>query len=190
MAEGTGRGWANRIVGYGEETPDQLLANERQWRLHPGRQQDALLGVLREVGLVQNILVNRRTSGAWPEGDRGVATVVDGHLRVALAMRDEQARVPVTYVELDPGEEAEVLATFDPVGSLASSDGARLDALLREVQTGETGVQAMLSGLAEGAGLIPPDGAGLPECDEHIADDAADDLGYIICPQCGHKWLR
>jgi hypothetical protein len=27
--------WRNRIIGHGEEAPDQLLANPRNWRIHP-----------------------------------------------------------------------------------------------------------------------------------------------------------
>ena len=42
--------WQNRIVGYGEEPPDQLLANPRNWRTHPASQTDALAGVLRTCG--------------------------------------------------------------------------------------------------------------------------------------------
>ncbi len=42
--------WRNRIVGTGEEAPDQLLANPGNWRVHPKTQQDALAGTLDEVG--------------------------------------------------------------------------------------------------------------------------------------------
>ena len=34
--------WRNRIVGHGEEPPEQLLANPANWRLHPTEQQRAL----------------------------------------------------------------------------------------------------------------------------------------------------
>ena len=44
--------WRNRIVGHGEEAPDQLLANPANWRLHPREQQQALAGALAEVGWV------------------------------------------------------------------------------------------------------------------------------------------
>jgi hypothetical protein len=27
--------WRNRILGSGEEAPDQLAANPRNWRIHP-----------------------------------------------------------------------------------------------------------------------------------------------------------
>lgn len=53
--------WRNRIVGEGMEDADQLLANPRNWRIHPKAQQDALEGVLREVGWVQRVIVNQRT---------------------------------------------------------------------------------------------------------------------------------
>jgi len=40
--------------------------------------------------------------------------VVDGHARVALAIKAGE-KVPVVYVELDEREEAVILATLDPV---------------------------------------------------------------------------
>jgi hypothetical protein len=64
--------WRNRITGAGEEAPDQLLANPRNWRLHPRNQQAALAGSL-DAGRrwVQQVMVNRQTG-----------FVVDGHARV------------------------------------------------------------------------------------------------------------
>ncbi len=53
--------WRNRIVGTGEEAPDQLLANPGNWRIHPRNQQNALAGALDTVGWVQQVMVNRRT---------------------------------------------------------------------------------------------------------------------------------
>jgi hypothetical protein len=68
--------WHNRIVGYSEEAPDQLLANPRNFRTHPGSQAAALRGVLAEVGVVQNVLANRRSG-----------FLIDGHLRVMEALK-------------------------------------------------------------------------------------------------------
>ena len=132
-----GQAWRNRIVGYGEEAPDNLLANPRNWRIHSKLQQEALAGVLNEVGWIQNVIVNRTTQH-----------VLDGHLRITLAMRHGEPTVPVTYVELSEEEEALALATFDPIGALATAEKETLDALLRDVQTGEAAVQEMLAGLA------------------------------------------
>ena len=134
--------WVNRIVGYGEEAPDQLLANPKNWRIHPKPQQDALSGVLHEVGVVQNILVNRTTGN-----------VVDGHLRVALAISENQPLIPVTYVELSEAEEAEILATLDPLAAMAATDKDQLEALLREVSSGDDAVTAMLADMAAKSGI-------------------------------------
>lgn len=137
--------WRNRIVGYSEEEPDQLLANPSNWRIHPAAQQNALSGVLKEVGLVQNVVANRTTGH-----------LVDGHLRVMLAMRENQPVVPVTWVELSEEEEHLILAALDPLAAMATADAGALDALLSSVQSGEAAVTAMLAELAEGAGLYAP----------------------------------
>lgn len=134
--------WRNRIVGEGEEVPDQLLANPWQWKVHPKAQQDAIDGVLSEVGWVQRVIVNRQTQH-----------LVDGHARVALAIRRGEKSVPVIYVDLTEAEEKLVLASIDPLSAMAAADAGKLDELLREVSTGDAAVQAILADLARDAGL-------------------------------------
>lgn len=138
--------WRNRIVGYSDEAPDQLLANPQNWRTHPGTQADALRGVLGDVGIVQNVIANRRTG-----------YLVDGHLRVMEALKAGQPSIPVTWVDLSPEEEALVLATLDPLSAMAGTDTAQLDALLRDVSTDSPAVAAMLDALAQEAGIVLPD---------------------------------
>jgi hypothetical protein len=113
----------NRIVGHGEEKPDQLLANPGNWRIHPDDQRNELEKVLETVGWVQRIIVNRRTG-----------RVVDGHLRVDLAMRRDEESVPVTYVDLSEEEERLVLLTYDPLSALAGRDPDKLPELLETVK--------------------------------------------------------
>lgn len=137
--------WRNRIVGYADVAPEQLLANPMNFRRHPKNQQDALSGVIAEVGYVDPVLVQQ-----------GTDVVLDGHLRVELAMRQHQPTIPVKYVDLDDAEAALILATFDPLAALAASDAEQLDALLREVSTSDAAVMQMLSDLAEANGVIPP----------------------------------
>jgi hypothetical protein len=161
--------WQNRIVGYGVEDADQLLANPSNWRIHPKFQQDSLSGILDTVGWVQNVIVNKRLSPIWGQ-DRNVETVVDGHLRIALAIsRNEQ--VPVTYVDLDPTEEALILASIDPIAALAATDRDQLDALLKSVNTDSVAIQQLLTNLATRTGIIPPDNPydhwdGMPEFEQ------------------------
>lgn len=166
--------WRNRITRYGEERPDQLLAHPLNWRIHGQAQQSALTGVLDSVGLVQNIIVNERSGH-----------VLDGHLRVSLALRTNQPTVPVTYVDLDESEEALILATLDPIAALAIADDANLRALLDEVTTSDAAVMAMLSELAESAGIIPPD-IEFKEYDESIEAT----VEFNECPECGHRWPK
>lgn len=152
--------WHSRIVGYDTVLTDSLLANPRNWRIHPQAQQDALTGVLHGVGIVQNLVINKRTSALWPPGDRYVETLCDGHLRVTLALREGQATLPVTYVDLTPDEENLVLATFDPIAALAGVDAPQLSDLLHETTTSDATLMAFLSALAEEHGIVPPDAQG------------------------------
>lgn len=92
--------WRSRIVDHAEVSPGDLVPNPSNWRTHPADQQRALTGALSEIGWVAEVLVNRTTGH-----------VVDGHLRVELALARHEPTVPVTYVELSDDEERLVLAT-------------------------------------------------------------------------------
>jgi hypothetical protein len=109
----------NRIVAQGTEAPDQLLAHPQNWRQHPPEQQNALLDALKEIGWVKAVTVNRLTGH-----------VIDGHLRVMLALREDVAEIPVDYVELTDDEENLALATIDPIAELAKTDQAKLNFVL------------------------------------------------------------
>lgn len=150
----------SRIVGHGEESPDQLLANPLNWRIHPKHQQDAMQGVLEEVGWVQSVIVNRTTGN-----------LVDGHMRVALALRQDLASIPVVYVELSPEEEEIVLATLDPLGAAAATDKVKLAELLADVTVNSQNLERFLSGLGDdGSGMTHAERlaewAGMPEYEQ------------------------
>ena len=80
--------WKSRIVGSGEEVPDQLLAHPSNWRIHPKAQRAALRDLLGSVGFVAQVIVNQRTGH-----------LVDGHLRVEEALSHGQPTIPVLYVD-------------------------------------------------------------------------------------------
>lgn len=166
--------WRNRIIGHGVQPASEFLANPDNWRLHPPEQREALSGALNEVGWVQEVIVNTVTGH-----------LVDGHERVWQALHNDDAMVPYLEVELSPEEEAYALATLDPIGAMAKADAAKLDELLRDVQSGEAGVQAMLAQLAEDTGIVPPD-VDFKEYDESVEGE----VEYITCPQCGHRWPK
>lgn len=146
--------WRNRITRYADVPPDQLLANPKNWRIHPRHQQDALAGIIDEVGFVDPVLVQD-----------GTDTVIDGHLRVSLALRDGVPTIPVAYVDLDDDESDLVLATFDPITALANADRDNLDALLRNLSAEDESVQRLLADLAEQEGIVFDAPAGLTDPD-------------------------
>lgn len=178
-------GWRNRIVGEGEESPDQLLSNPRNWRIHPHEQEKALSGVLNTVGVVQRVIVNQ-----------GTGFVIDGHLRIAIGIREGEPRIPVEYVDLSDEEEAVVLATFDPLGEKAGTDRQKLAELLDEAKEseavqGEAGAdlveffqELQISGRPRGSQDAPEPPDGWPSYDE----DAADGVKKATCPECGHEF--
>ena len=132
--------WRSRITGHGEEDPSQLLAHPNNPRVHPKYQQDVMGAVLDEIGWIDEIIVNPTTGH-----------VINGHLRVALAISRGEKRVPVKYVDLSPEDEAKALAVFDPIGTLAVTDSVTLAALLESVDIDSESVQKMLDDLLENA---------------------------------------
>ena len=112
-----------------------MLANPRNWRVHPKDQQRALTGALDEVGWVQQVLVNRTTG-----------KLVEGHLRVELAISLGEPSVLVTDLDLTEDEELLVLATLDPLAAMANAEKDVLAALLAERKTGDEASTRSASG--------------------------------------------
>lgn len=131
----------------------ELRPNAMNWRTHPKAQRDALMGLLAEVGYAGALIAR--------EDDDGSLILIDGHLR---AETTPDAEVPVLVLDVTEAEAAKLLATLDPVAAMAGADAAKLDALLRDVRTGNEAVAALLTDTAGKAGLIyggaPPEPGG------------------------------
>lgn len=174
--------WASRIVGHGEERPDQLMAHPENWRIHTKQQKEALAQLLDKVGWVQNVVVNTTTQH-----------VLDGHLRVGEAIARGEASVPVTYVELSEDEERLVLASLDPIASLAVTDDAALTGLISSVDAdGE--LERLLrdtAGMSDAARIgvdqndIDNKTDDLENAIRTRANQANDNIVDIECPHCG-----
>ena len=134
----------NRIIGYDTKPADQFTANPLNYRKHPQRQRDAVNASLRELGWISTVIENVTTGN-----------VIDGHERIWQALANNED-VPYLKVELSEAEERLALAVFDPITNMAETDAAILDDLLREVNTGEAALQALLAELAEQASIVPP----------------------------------
>jgi len=136
--------WKNRIVGHTEVDPKTLVPNPENWRLHPKAQKEAMEGVLDDIGWVQEITVNQNTG-----------LVVDGHLRLDLALREGEPSVPIKIVDLTPAEEAAVLATLDPISAMAKTDKDKLKIILATAKSGNDKVRQLLEQMKMKAGSLP-----------------------------------
>lgn len=138
----------------------ELRPNPYNWRTHPREQLDALRGVLAEVGYAGAALAYELADGSLE--------LIDGHARAETC---GDATIPVLVLDVTPDEAKKLLATFDPLGAMAGTDAAQLDALLREVQTGNEAVAAMLDDLAQEAGVVPGLGGDeSPAAVDHVAE--------------------
>lgn len=80
-----------------------LLSHPMNYRIHSQLQSKLVGQSLNTVGWVRHVIVNRTTG-----------LIVDGHLRVALAITaGKTVKVPVDYVELSESEELSALAVLD-----------------------------------------------------------------------------
>lgn len=98
-----------------------LRPHPLNWRTHPPAQQDALRGVLAEIGYADALLVR--------ELEDGSLQLIDGHLR---AETTPDAAVPVLVLDVSAEEARQILLTHDPLAGLAGVDADRLNELLAE----------------------------------------------------------
>jgi hypothetical protein len=145
------------------------------WKNHPDSQRDAFSGIVREIGWMGIPL-------AYYSDIVGGLAWADGNMR-GKQLPDFVADVAIT--DLTDEEVKYALATYDPLAAMAETNREVLGALLQEVKSSESAVQKMLSELAERKGIIPPD-IEFPEYDESIADE----VEYLECPECGHRWPK
>jgi hypothetical protein len=124
----------------------ELRPNPRNWRVHPAHQQDALRGVLAEIGYADALLAR--------ELPDGTLLLVDGHLR---AETTPECIVPVLVLDVNEQEADKILLTHDPLAGMATVSDERLRALLASVQTESEAVRGLLGRLAKeaGANVVP-----------------------------------
>lgn len=158
-----------------------LVAHPGNWRDHPKAQADALLGVLKEVGIAGALLAYRS------ERQGGALVVIDGHLRKDAAPQ----KWPVLILDVDDSEADYLLATHDPLAAMATADAGALDALLSSVQSGEAAVQAMLADLATHSGLYDPgETPHLDDLEDEYGDPGERDFWPFIRVQVSPETFR
>jgi hypothetical protein len=156
----------DRITDLRRVRASELRPNPRNWRVHPPEQQDALRGLLAEVGYADALLAR--------ELPDGTLMLIDGHLR---AETTPDAIVPVLILDVDEAEADKILLTHDPLAGMATASDEHLRSLLAEVQTENAAVRAMLDSLGIGSRVSgvggnttePPE-VHVPECYQVVVE--------------------
>ncbi len=148
----------DRIVGLERVRADQLVPHSLNWRNHPKQQRAALEGILREVGIAGAVLARRLPDGRLQ--------LIDGHLRRETMPETE---LPVLVTDLTEEEANMVLATYDPIGAMATRDDEALRQLLASLSSSDPGLNGLLEKLGK------PIEGGLTDADEETA--AVEDSG-------------
>jgi hypothetical protein len=174
--------WRNRVVDAGEADPNSLVANPRNWRKHTDQQSKRLEAVLEQIGWVSEVIVNKTTGH-----------LVDGHLRVGLAVARGEGSVPVTYVDLTVDEEAVVLASLDPLSALAIRDDAAVYGLLADIEAAdELGPLVDWLKTSEQKAPAHPSQDKIDRTQEQMLDrfkNGPDGTGIeVCCPECGEEF--
>ena len=136
----------DRIKELRRVTASRLRPHPKNWRVHPSAQQDALRGVLAEVGYADALLAR--------ELPDGTLELLDGHLR---AETTPDMEVPVLIVDLDEAEAAKLLALHDPLAGMAETDRDVLEDLRGQVETESGAVRALLDEMLALPEVAPAD---------------------------------
>ena len=123
----------DRIKEFRRVKASQLRPHPKNWRTHPAAQQDALRGVLAEIGYAGALLARELPDGSLE--------LIDGHLR---AETTPDVEVPVLVLDLDEQEAAKLLALHDPLAGMAEANDEVLAELLAHVETENDAVQSLL----------------------------------------------
>lgn len=127
----------DRIKELRRVRASELRPHPHNWRSHPQRQQDALRGVLAEIGYADALLARELPDGSLQ--------LVDGHLR---AETTPDAIVPVLVLDLDDSEADKLLLTLDPLSAMAGVNERELAELLERTASDNAAVNEMLADLA------------------------------------------
>ena len=127
----------NRIVDFGVKPADQFTAHPQNARVHPQFQREVMKAALDTVGFVAPVIESLHSG-----------YVLDGHERIWQGLQNNNAMIPFVVVDVTEEEEQFILATFDPITSLASYEQQKLTDLLENVNSDDQAMQQMLNKLA------------------------------------------
>ena len=127
----------NRVKELRVVRAKDVEPNPRNWRLHPSTQRDAMERVIGEVGVADALLAY--------EPEPGRLVLIDGHLRRDMMPEEE---VPVLILDLDENEANIVLASLDPMASLAMRSDELMQSLVADLDVRDADLLRLLEEFA------------------------------------------
>lgn len=150
-------------------------------RLHPEDNLESIRGSVTVYGQRRPIVVNRRTGRVEAGNGLLQAMLSLGHSHIAAVFVDEDQAAANGYALAD-----------NRASDLAGWDKAKLDALLRDVNTGnDDRLDAMLADLAKEQKLYPAADTAPDQNAETSPDEpppAEEPTAALKCPACGHQF--
>ena len=123
----------DRILELRRIPAEKLVPNSKNWRIHTDKQKSILRGLLNDIGYADALLARELPDGSFQ--------LVDGHLR---AETTPDQMVPVLILDIDDAEADKLITLLDPLASLAETDHAMLDELVRAFETSDASVREYL----------------------------------------------
>jgi hypothetical protein len=158
----------DRIKELRRVPASRLRPNPKNWRVHPQSQQDALRGVLAEVGYADALVAR--------ELEDGSLELIDGHLRAETTPDQE---VPVLVLDVNEKEADKLLALLDPLAGLADTNRDALAGLLAGVETESRAVKEVLDEM-----LASSPGLDLPQAEEQPPAEVAVHEVFQVVVEC------
>ena len=164
----------DRVIGLRLVKASDLTANEKNWREHPPKQQEAMREMLSDIGYADALVAREAKSGEL--------VLIDGHLRAGLTPDDE---VPVLVLDVSEAEADKLLLSLDPLAAMADVDTVALDALIKSVEPSGEAIAEMYADMADAAGLYKESKADMSSAKEVDVDSFA---MQCQCPECGFEF--
>ncbi|MBI5035586.1 MAG: hypothetical protein HZB51_34270 [Chloroflexi bacterium] len=125
----------DRIIEIKTMRAAELTDNEGNWRLHPGAQNDAIVGILSEIGKADVL------KAYYSQRNQGKLTILDGHLRKSLDPNEEWR---VAILDITDEEADKLILVFDPIAAMAQMNSAKVLELTDRVNSDDLAVREMI----------------------------------------------
>lgn len=119
---------------------NELADNPANWKRHPRTQVKAQEKLIEEVGWAGAALYNETTG-----------RLIDGHMRKMIS--SGKGKIPVLVGNWTEEQEEKILATLDPIGSMALAEKDRLKELIADIEAPSRQLKMTLDEVAKQYGI-------------------------------------